>query len=164
MRQLGCREGAHAFRRGLDWRAMTGIDVTADANRRPPLRRVRLPASRGGLAWLAVLLIVGVLLAVQFGRQIYANWDIGQRATQLEADIAAIDLENVRLEQELDYLLSDAYISAEARRLANLGLPGERVLIIPPGAEAPLPADLAAREAPKPLLEQWVELFFGPAG
>src|SRR5688500_18013143 len=125
MRQLGCREGARGVPRGLDWRAMTGIDVTADANRRPSPRRVRLPASRGGMAWLAVLLIVGVLLAVQFGRQIYANWEIGQRATQLEADIAAIDVENVRLQEELDYLLSDAYVSAEARRLGNLGLPGE---------------------------------------
>ena len=142
---------------------MTGIDVTADANRRPPLRRVRLPASRGGMAWLAVLVIVGVLLAVQFGRQVYTNWEIGQRAAAVEAEIAAIDLENVRLEQELDYLLSDAYVSAEARRLANMGLPGERVLIIPPGAEVPLPPDLAALEAPKPLLEQWVEIFFGPS-
>ena len=163
MRQLGCREGSRGFPRGLDWPAMTGMELPADANRRPPLRRVRLPASRGGLAWLAVLLIVGVLLAVQFGRQIYANWEIGQRAAQLEVDISAIDLENLRLEQELDYLLSDAYVSAEARRLANLGLPGEKVLIIPPGAEAPLPAELAALEAPKPLLEQWVELFFGPS-
>src|SRR5688500_19897481 len=99
---------------------MTGIDATADANRRPPQRRVRLPASRGGLAWLAVLLIVGVLLAVQFGRQIYANWDIGQRAAQIEAEIAAIDLENQRLEEELNYLLSDAFVSAEARRLATV--------------------------------------------
>jgi cell division protein FtsB len=140
---------------------MTGLDVTANASRRPPMRRVRLPASRGGLAWLAVLVIVGTLLAVQFGRQVYANWEIGQRAEAIQAEIAAIEEENLRLEQELDYVRSDAFVSAEARRLANLGLPGERVLIIPPGAEAPLPADLAALEAPKPLLEQWVELFFG---
>jgi cell division protein FtsB len=140
---------------------MTGLDVTANASRRPPMRRVRLPASRCGLAWLAVLVIVGTLLAVQFGRQVYANWEIGQRAEAIQAEIAAIEEENLRLEQELDYVRSDAFVSAEARRLANLGLPGERVLIIPPGAEAPLPADLAALEAPKPLLEQWVELFFG---
>ena len=63
---------------------------------------------------------------------------------------------------ELDYLRSDAYISAEARRLANLGAPGEQVLIIPPGAEAPLPEELAAALAPpKPMLEQWLDLFFG---
>jgi cell division protein FtsB len=127
------------------------------------MRRVRLPASRGGLAGLAVLVIIGTLLAVQFGRQVYANWEIGQRAEAMQAEIAAIEEENARLEQELDYVRSDAYVSAEARRLANLGLPGERVLIIPPGAEAPLPDALAAAEAPKPLLEQWVELFFGPS-
>ena len=141
---------------------MTGLDLSASAPR-PPMRRVRLPASRGGLAWLAVLAIVGTLLAVQFGRQVYANWDIGQRADAIEAEIAAIAEENARLEQELVYLESNAYVSAEARRLANLGLPGEQVLIIPPGAEAPLPASIAAREAPKPLLEQWVDLFFGPS-
>jgi hypothetical protein len=39
------------------------------------------------------------------------------------------------------------------------------VLIIPPGAEQPLPTELAAALAPpKPLLEQWLDLFFGPSG
>jgi cell division protein FtsB len=115
------------------------------------------------MAWLAVLLIVGALLAVQFGRQIYANWESGQRAAEIQAEIARVEAENALLQQELDYLRSDAFVSAEARRLANLGRPGEQLLIIPPGAEAPLPADLAVLERPKPLLEQWVELFFGPS-
>ena len=127
------------------------------------MRRMRLPASRGGVAWLAVLVIVGTLLAVQFGRQVYANWEIGQRAEAIQAEIAAIEEENARLAQELDYVRSDAYVSAEARRLANLGLPGERVLIIPPGAEAPLPESLVARDGPKPLIAPWVDLFFGPS-
>lgn len=110
---------------------------------------------------MVVLLIVGTLLAVQFGRQVYLNWEIGQRADAIEAQIAAVEAENADLQAELDYLRSDAYVSAEARRLANLGLPGEQVLIIPPGAEEPLPVQLAA-PPPKPLLQQWVELFFGP--
>ena len=114
---------------------------------------------------MEVVVIVGVLLAVQFGRQVYANWEIGQRAAAIEAQIAAVEAENVDLQRELDYLRSEAYISAEARRLANLGAPGEEALIIPPGAEEPLPADLAAALAPpKPLLEQWLDLFFGPSG
>ena len=144
---------------------MTGIDASADTPRSAPLRpRLRLPASRGGIAWLAVLLIVGALLAVQFGRQVYANWEIGQRAVQIEEQIAAVEAENLRLQAELDYLNSDAYVSAEARRLANLGTAGEQVLIIPPGAEEPLPEELTAVEPPTPMLEQWVELFFGPSG
>lgn len=114
---------------------------------------------------MVVVVIIGVLLAVQFGRQVYANWEIGQRAAAIEAQIAAVEAENVELQAELDYLRSEAYISAEARRLANLGAPGEQVLIIPPGAEEPLPADVAAALAPpKPMLEQWLDLFFGPSG
>ena len=93
---------------------------------------------------MAVVVIIGVLVAAQFGRQVYANWEIGQRAAAIEAEIAAIEAENAELRRELEYLRSDAYISAEARRLANLGAPGEQVLIIPPGAEAPLSDELGS--------------------
>lgn len=112
---------------------------------------------------MAVVLIVGTLVAVQFGRQVYTNWEIGQSAARIEAQIAAVEAENTELAAELEYLRSDAYVSAEARRLSNLGAAGERVLIIPPGAEEPLPESLVALEAPAPLLDQWVELFFGTA-
>jgi cell division protein FtsB len=144
---------------------MTGIEASAETP--PPASRrsrLRLPASRGGVAWLTVLVVIAILLAVQFGRQVYANWEIGQRAAQIEAQIAEVEARNERLRQELAYLESDAYVSAEARRLANLGLPGEQVLIIPPGAEEPLPEELIAVEPPQPLLEQWLELFFGAPG
>jgi cell division protein FtsB len=120
------------------------------------------PASRSGLAWLAVLMIIGVFLAVQVGRQVYANWAITQQAQQVRQQIVAIQAQNDALRRELEYLQSDAYVSAEARRLQNLGRSGEQVLIIPPGAEQPLPPSLAAQqEKPKPLLEQWLDLFFG---
>jgi len=143
---------------------MTSAEIPA-ARATPPERplRVRIPASRGGLAWIAVLLIIGTFLAVQVGRQVYASWSIGQEAAAIRAEIAAMEARNEALRQELAYLQSDAFIAAEARRLLNLGLPGEQVLIIPPGAEAPLPPALAARPDPaKPLIEQWLELFFGP--
>ena len=144
---------------------MTGIDISANAPAPRPASmrpRLRLPASRQGLAWLAVLLIIGTLLAVQFGRQVYLNWEIGQRASAIEAQIAAIEDENAELQRELEYLRSDAYISAEARRLTNVGAPGEQVLIIPPGAEQPLPLELTVVAPPRPMLEQWLDLFFGP--
>ena len=143
---------------------MTGMELAPEAAPpapEMPRRRLRLPASRQGMTWLVVLLAVGILLAVQFGRQVYLNWESGQRAAALEEKIADVEAANDRLEQELAYLRSDAYLSAEARRLTNLGLPGEQVLIIPPGAEEPLPADLANVEPAKPLLQQWLELFFG---
>ena len=142
---------------------MTGIDLSAPA---PPRSRRRsgytLPTSRGGLAWLAVLLLVGAFVAFQVGREVYASWSIGQEADQIRAEMAAMAEENAQLQKELEYLRSDAYISVEARKLLNLGHAGERVLIIPPGSEARLPAALQERQdQPPPLLDQWLELFFG---
>ena len=110
---------------------------------------------------MSVMVILAIFLAVQFGRQVYANWEIGQRAEAVRAEIAALEARNAELRRELEYLNSSAYVSAEARRLANLGMPGEQVLIIPEGAEAPLPEELLVTAEPEPLLEQWVALFFG---
>jgi cell division protein FtsB len=143
---------------------MTSLELNAP-RRTPPERpvRIRIPASRGGLAWIVVLLIIGTFLAVQVGRQVYTSWSIGQEADAIRAEIAAMQAHNEALRQELAYLQSAGFISAEARRLLNLGLPGEHVLIIPPGAEAALPPALREEAAPaKPPLEQWLELFFGP--
>ena len=125
--------------------------------------RIRIPASRGGLAWIVVLLIIGAFLAVQVGRQVYVSWSTGQQADAIRAEITAMEAHNEQLRQELAYLQSKGFLSAEARRLLNLGLPGEHVLIIPPGAEAALPPALREKPASaKPPLEQWLELFFGP--
>jgi cell division protein FtsB len=143
---------------------MTSLELRAP-RRTPPEKplRVRIPASRGGLAWIAVLLIIGTFLAVQVGRQVYTSWSIGQEADAIRAQIAAMEAHNEALRQELAFLQSKGFVSAEARRLLNLGLPGEHVLIIPPGAEAALPPALREEAAPaKPPLEQWLELFFGP--
>jgi len=141
---------------------MTGIDLSAP--RPPRQRRFTLPGSRGSLAWLLALVLVGGFLAVQVGRQVYASWSITQRAGAVQEQIAELEGQNAALRRELDYLRSDAYISSEARKLLNLGRPGERVLIIPPGAEAPPPltsSEDASEAPPPPLLEQWLDLFFG---
>ena len=149
---------------GVDSRGMTGINLSAQRSgsaRRGP--RYTLPSSRGGVAWLIVLLVIGSFVAFQLGRQVYASWSINQEAARVQAEIESMAAQNAELHRELDYLRSDAYISQEARKLLNLGRPNERVLIIPPGSEVPPPAsvDDAGRAAPPPLLEQWVTLFFG---
>ena len=142
---------------------MTGIDLSADrpnsARRRP---RYTLPASRGGIAWLTVLLVVGAFVVFQVGRQVYASWSIGQEADAIRAEIAAMEDENAELQLELDYLRSDAYVAVEARKLLNLGYGNERLLIIPPGSEAQPLEERRLQTSSQPLLQQWLDLFFGP--
>ena len=142
---------------------MTGLRASASPPQPPdPGLRVTLPASRGGLAWLVVLLVVGAFLAFQVGRQVYASWSINQDADRYRAQIQALEAQNAAYQHELDYLQSDAYVSAEARRIQNIGRPGEQVLIIPPGAAvaAPPAETPVAEPAPAPIF-QWLELFFG---
>jgi cell division protein FtsB len=143
---------------------MTGVELPATPAQPPgpPPGRPR-PASRGGLAWLVVLLLVGAFVTFQVGRQVYTSWSIGQEADRIRQEIGQIEAQNAALRKELDYLTSDAYISAQARALANVGRQGERVLIIPPGAETELPPAQVEPATPgAPLLEQWLDLFFGP--
>ena len=127
---------------------------------RPP-RVFRARVSRGRLVTLVALTVMGGFLALQVGREVHANFTITQRAADLRLEIAEVEAENRELARQLDYLRSDAYISQEARRLLNLGSADERVLIIPPGAEASLPVPLGTTPPERPMLQQWMQLFFG---
>jgi cell division protein FtsB len=128
----------------------------------PTRFRLRRPRTRSGLLWAALLVLVASFLAIQVGRQVYASWAINQQVAAVRAQMAAVEARNAELQKELEFLQSPAYVSEQARRLQNLGRPGEQVLIIPPGAEQPLPASLLPPvEPPKPMLEQWFNLFFG---
>jgi cell division protein FtsB len=143
---------------------MTILSSPAASARTPhgPKQPFRLPATRAGVTWLIVLLVIGALLAIQVGRQVYANYSITQQAQSLRRQISDIQAQNQVLQRQLDYLRSSAFVSAEARRLANLGHPGDQLMIIPPGSEASLPKALRPVVAPpKPLLSQWLDLFFG---
>lgn len=143
---------------------MTSLSPSAGSARAPRGAgpRLRPPTTRSGITWLVLLVLVGALLAIQVGRQVYVNYSITQQAQAVRQQISDMEAQNRALERQLEYLRSDAFVSAEARRLANLGHAGDRLLIIPPGAEARLPNAARPRGAlTKPFLEQWIDLFFG---
>ncbi len=111
---------------------------------------------------MLIAVAVVVLIAFNVGRQAFLGWSVGEQADSLAEQVAAAEAENAALQRQLEYLQSDAYVTVEARRLRNLGYPGEQVLIIPPGATIPAPAggEAAAPKDP-PMLERWAAVFFG---
>jgi cell division protein FtsB len=144
----------------------TGHPATPALPRATPAPRapqpIRLPRlRRRTLTTLAVVAVIAVI-ALNVGRQSFLGWSIDQQAADLEAQVAAAEAENAELQRLVEYLQSDAFVTTEARRLRNVGYPGEQVLIIPPDAIVPTPATGdGAVEADRPLLERWLELFFG---
>ena len=148
----------------LDSPPMTGIPMGTEIPTAPQPVRFRRP--RRLRRRTAALLIAGgisVLLTFNLGRQVMTNWTIGQEQTATEAKVAAAEAANAELQRYLDYLNSDAYVDAAARVLRPVGNAGEQLLIIPDGAQVH-PADIG-RNAPAvdpPLIEQWLDLFFGP--
>src|SRR4029077_4445732 len=143
---------------------MTSLTSPAGSSRAPRGSglRLRMPATRAGITWLVVLLVVGALLAVQVGRQVYENYSITREAQAMRQEIREMQARHSALQRQLEYLRSEAFVSGEAHQLANLGHAGDQLLIIPPGSEAALPKALRPNVAPdKPLLEQWMDLFFG---
>lgn len=148
---------------------MTGLGHPATVSPRrsavsPPPQPIRIPRpSRRALTVLAVVGVVA-LVALNVGRQAFVGWTTDAQAEQLAAEVAAAEAQNAALQRQLDYLQSDAWVTAEARRLRNLGYPGEQVLIIPPGATVPAPAtSYAPPTDERPMLERWLALFFGPS-
>lgn len=146
---------------------MTGIGhpATPALPRSPraptPMRLPRI--RRRTLTTLAVVAVIA-LIALNVARQSFLGWSIDQQAAGLEAQVAAAEAENAELQRLVEYLQSDAFVTAEARRLRNVGYPGEQVLIIPPDAVVPAPATTGGEPiVERPLLERWLELFFGPA-
>jgi cell division protein FtsB len=141
----------------------TGHPATPALPRAPrattPFRLPRI--RRRTLTTLAVVAVIAVI-ALNVGRQSFLGWSVEQQAADLQAQVEAAQAENAALQRYVEYLQSDAYVTAEARRLRNLGYAGEQVLIIPPGAAVPVPDSFAdVPVAEQPLLEQWLELFFG---
>lgn len=119
------------------------------------------------LAGAAILLAWTV---VSFGRQVAEASASSARAEELRAANAALTAEVAAMEQELQVIQDQRYIS-QAARAFRLGSPDE----IPFALEAdapPLPADapgsaaarLGADEAPGGPLERWLDVLFGPAG
>lgn len=142
---------------------MTGIPMGTEIPTAPSPVRFRRPRRlRRRTAALLIAAGISVLLTFNLGRQVVTNWTVGQEQAGAVARVAAAEAANAELQRYLDYLNSDAYTDAAARVLRPVGNRGEQLLIIPDGAQIhPAAIGQNASAADPPLLEQWLDLFFG---
>lgn len=115
----------------------------------------------------AVILAVGLILAINFSSRIAAGQPLLEAYNRVRSEIAILEAEQARLLAERDYALSNAYVEEWARSSGKMIRPGERLVIPVPAGDiptpTPIPVPLVGFETglrePQPW-ELWWALFF----
>ena len=118
-------------------------------------------------ALLGITLIVVVYVGWSMMDVISSNWELQQKADELQSEIDLLELENRRLGYDIEYYKTDAYLEQAAKEKLGLRVPGERVIVLPdPPAELE-PSGEAAEEPQGFVAEarhnfgQWMKFLFG---
>jgi cell division protein FtsB/cell division protein DivIC len=104
---------------------------------------------------LWIIFIAGIFLSVSLARSLYDLTKREQVIHEVQERFSATREENERLQKELEYVQSQAYIEQQARDKLNLAHPGEVVYIVP---EVTIPPEKEP-EQEKPVWRKWMEVF-----
>jgi cell division protein FtsB len=115
----------------------------------------------------AVILAVGLMLAINFSSRILADRDLQQVQNSVRQEIELLKREQADLTEQLGYVQSDAYVENWARSEGKMIKEGE-ILIFPQPSSltvstTPPPENLAQVETALPDQTPWVlwwQLFF----
>jgi len=85
---------------------------------------------------------LGLYVVIATVQKAQESYRIAQEADALRAEIARLKEENLMLQSELNYHLSDEYIERAAREQLNLVKPGDVLLLVlsPTPTPVPVPA------------------------
>jgi cell division protein FtsB len=83
-----------------------------------------------------VFVVAGILIIIflgsALGKEMYREYQIRKEIDSLKSDIEALEKNNYKLSQLVEYYETDEYREAEARKKLNLKKEGENVVIIKP--------------------------------
>jgi cell division protein FtsB len=116
-----------------------------------------------GQILIILAVVVAIYLLVDFGQQVQVSNERREELERLQQKIAAAEEQQVRLEEQLEYVQSGELVDAWARQ-NGLAKPGEVpvVVVAPPGdATAPIEKGLEGSLASGSAREAWWNLFFG---
>ncbi len=125
----------------------------------PRVERRRTGQLSGVQVMFAVILAIGLLLAINFSSRISEGQPIQEAYVRVQNEIESLKLEQARLVAERDYVRSDAYVERWARDEGRLVRAGE-VLVVPvPSATGldptPIPEISAQVETAPPPPDPW---------
>jgi cell division protein FtsB len=111
---------------------------------KPPSRPRPTTQLSGLQVMFAVILAVGLLLAINFSSRIAAGKPLLDAYDEVNAEILELELEQATLSAELQYVQSSAFVERWARDNGKMIRPGERLVI-------PVPVEIAATPVPSSL-------------
>lgn len=150
--------------------AMSETPAKPQATRPPKTKR----ASRGQLSSVqitfAVILAVGLILAINFSSRIAAGQPLLIAYNNIQTEIARLQTDQEALLREREYALSDAFVESWARDSGKMIKPGEKLVIPVPSGNTilptPTPAPLTTFDdgliQPEPWQLWWVLFFDSP--
>lgn len=98
---------------------------------RKPTRTRQLSSTQ---VMFAVILTIGLMLAIQFSSRITAERDLINIRDTVEQEIELLRREETSLSEQLEFVASDAYVEEWARREARMVRDGELIFIPVPSA------------------------------
>jgi cell division protein FtsB len=102
------------------------IPATTTIASRKPRRSRQLSSTQ---VMFAVILAIGLMMAIQFSSRINAERDLANIRDTLNQEIDLLRREEAELTDQLDYVASDAYVEEWAREEARMIRPGETLII-----------------------------------
>lgn len=115
----------------------------------------------------AVILAVGLILAINFSSRIAGSQPLLETYDSVSEEVNVLEAQQAQLLAERDFARSDAYIEEWARDRGKMVKPGERLIIPVPAGLAPEPTAVPAAISefqsglPEPdPWEYWWQLFF----
>ena len=107
--------------------------------------------------------LVVIFLGTGLGKEFYRDYQIKKEINSLQNDIGALEKDNYKLSQLIEYYNTDEYKEAEARKRFNLKKDGESVVIVRPNpidSEYDINKENNNEENNLPNYKKWWNYFF----
>ncbi len=109
--------------------------------------------------------VLGVVVAIYIGfylvQTVMRNYQLQKQITDLKVQISDLQIEQDQLKYKIAYYQTDGYKEKEARAKLGLQAPGESVIVLPRGANAPTDTQVSKPQDKKSNWQQWVDFLNG---